>query len=131
MLNSTIMRANQHSAGAQKRVDQAIGRSLGRLTTKIHVMVDKLGSPVALSPRPNLAQAKPLLAQVDPEVFLADTAYDANALTYHFSALTRVSGRRRESAPLWSEQKRLNALSSRVAVRRRLVRTGAKNGRTF
>lgn len=49
-------------------------------------MLDTLGSPVALSLRPGLAQAKPLL-EVDPEVFLADTAYDADALTYYFSTL--------------------------------------------
>ena len=41
------MRAHQHSAGAQKvGEDQAIGRSRGGLSTKIHTVVDALGNPV-------------------------------------------------------------------------------------
>ena len=44
MIDSTIVRAHQHSAGAQKKdgEDQAIGRSKGGLSTKIHAMVDAL-----------------------------------------------------------------------------------------
>jgi transposase len=38
MIDATIVRAHQHSAGAQKKdgEDQAIGRSKGGLSTKIH-----------------------------------------------------------------------------------------------
>jgi transposase len=52
MIDATIVRAHQHSAGAQKRAGetQAIGRSRGGLKTKIHAVVDALGNPVALSP---------------------------------------------------------------------------------
>jgi len=64
--------------------DQAIGRSRGGLTTKIHAVVDALGNPVALSLTPgqvhDLTQAASLLEEVEPEAFLADKAYDANAL---------------------------------------------------
>jgi transposase len=46
------------------------------LTTKIHVIVDALGNPVAISLTPgqasDLAQAEPLLEEVDPQAFLAD-----------------------------------------------------------
>jgi transposase len=63
---------------------QAIGRSRGGLTTKIHVIVDALGNPVAVSLTPgqesDLSQAAPLLEEVEPEAFLADKAYDADAL---------------------------------------------------
>ena len=46
VIDSTIVRAHQHSAGAQKDgEDQAIGRSKGGLRTKIHAMVDALGNP--------------------------------------------------------------------------------------
>ena len=43
----SIVRAHQHSAGAQKKLDenQAIGRSHGGLSTKIHALVDALGNP--------------------------------------------------------------------------------------
>ena len=64
--------------------DQAIGRSRGGLTTKIHAIVDALGNPVALSLTPgqahDITQAVPLLDQVEPEAFLADKGYDSDAL---------------------------------------------------
>ena len=64
--------------------DQAIGRSRGGLTTKIHAIVDALGNPVALSLTPgqaaDITQAAPLLDQVEPAAFLADKGYDADAL---------------------------------------------------
>jgi transposase len=54
------------------------------LTTKIHVIVDALGNPVTVSLTPgqasDLSQAQPLLDEVEPQAFLADKAYDADAL---------------------------------------------------
>ena len=41
MLDTTIVRAHQHSAGK----NQAIGRSKGGLSTKIHARTDALGNP--------------------------------------------------------------------------------------
>jgi transposase len=51
MIDATIVRAHQHSAGARKKkgVNQAIGRSRDGLTTKIHMIVDALGNPLAFS----------------------------------------------------------------------------------
>ena len=50
MIDSTIVRAHQHSAGAPKKDDdQAIGRSKGGLSTKIHALVDALGNPLRFS----------------------------------------------------------------------------------
>ena len=77
--------ASAQRRGAKKNgEDQAIGRSRGGLTTKIHVIVDALGNPVAISLTPgqasDLGQAEPLLAGVSPQAFLADKAYDADAL---------------------------------------------------
>jgi transposase len=47
MIDSTVVRAHQHSAGARKvDGDQAIGRSRGGLSTKIHALVDALGNPI-------------------------------------------------------------------------------------
>ena len=65
-------------------MDQAIGRSRGGLTTKIHAIVDALGNPVALSLTPgqaaDITQAVPLLDQVEPDALLADKGYDSDAL---------------------------------------------------
>jgi len=47
-------------------------------------LVDALGNPVAFSLTPgqaaDLGQAEPLLEDVEPQAFLADKAYDADAL---------------------------------------------------
>jgi transposase len=51
------------------------------------VIADALGNPVAISltpgQAPDLGQAEPLLEDVDPKAFLADKAYDADALIEH------------------------------------------------
>ena len=60
----------------KKGYDQAIGRSRGGLTTKIHVIVDALGNPLALSltggNAHDITQAEPLAAQVEPKALLGD-----------------------------------------------------------
>lgn len=102
MLASTNVRAHQHSAGAQtgKKGGQAIGRSRGGLTTKIHVIANSLGNPIAISLTPgqtsDLAQAEPLLAEVDPQAFLADKAYNADALIDHLKERHIIQRSRRK-----------------------------------
>jgi hypothetical protein len=83
--DATILRAHQHSAGARKKNgEQAIGRSRGELTTKIHVLVDAPGNPVevklTLGQVHDLTGAEPLLEGVDPEALIGDKAYDADPL---------------------------------------------------
>ena len=82
MIDSTIGRAHQHRAGAQKNDDQAIGRSKGGLSTKIHALVDALGNPLRFLLTPGQADdligADALLPQMAAEVLIADTAYDAD-----------------------------------------------------
>ena len=83
MIDATIVRAHQHSAGARKGegVNQAIGRSRGGLTTKIHMVVDALGNPLVFNLTEghvhDVTQAETLIAQVNPEAVLADKGYDA------------------------------------------------------
>jgi putative transposase len=66
----------------EKNGAQAIGRSRGGLTTKIHALVDALGNPVALMLTPgqdhDLACAEPLIENADPEALIGDKAYDAD-----------------------------------------------------
>ena len=84
IIDATIVRAHQHSAGARKKkgVNQAIGRSRGGLTTKIHMIVDALGNPLAFSLTGgqvhDITQAETLTAQVQPEAVLGDKGYDAD-----------------------------------------------------
>ena len=84
MIDSTIVRAHQHSAGATKKdgEDQAIGRSKGGLSTKIHTLVDALGNPVGFFLTPGQAHdlqgADALLPDMKADTLLADKAFDAD-----------------------------------------------------
>ncbi|MFY7852320.1 MAG: IS5 family transposase [Brevundimonas sp.] len=84
IIDSTIVRAHQHAAGAEKggSEDQAIGRSRGGLSTKIHMAVRGLGCPVAFSltagQRGDAPQAGTLIEGMPARVVMADTAYDSD-----------------------------------------------------
>ena len=67
----------------EKNGEQAIGRSRGGLTTKIHALVDALGNPVELMLTPgqahDLACAEALIDNVDPVALIGDKAFDSDA----------------------------------------------------
>ncbi len=85
MLNSTIVRAHQHSADVHKggTGDEAIDRGRGGLNTKIHALVDALGNPTAFylsgGQAHDLAGADALLAGIVAPTLIADRSYDAEA----------------------------------------------------
>ncbi|WP_460192655.1 IS5 family transposase [Thermosynechococcus sp. FA-CM-4201] len=89
MIDATLVQAHQHSAGAAHKnkktaaVDQAIGRSKGGLSTKIHALCDALGHPTGFylsgGQVHELAGADVLLELVqEGQALLADKAYDAD-----------------------------------------------------
>ena len=84
MIDSTLVRAHQHSAGARNHPgeDQAIGRSRGGLSTKIHALVDALGNPVGFhltgGEAHDLVGADHLLPEMEAEALSADKAFDAD-----------------------------------------------------
>ena len=66
----------------KKEGPQAIGRSRGGLTTKIHLAVDALGNPLrsilTAGQDSDIIQAPALIEGLDPDMVIADKAYDAN-----------------------------------------------------
>jgi transposase len=82
-IDSTIVRARQHSAGAAKKGggDEAIGRSRGGLSTKIRATVDALGNPTGFALSPGQAHdldgADALLPDLAADALIADEAFDA------------------------------------------------------
>jgi transposase len=62
--------------------DQAIGRSKGGLSTKIHTTVDALGNPIGFhltgGQACDLDGADVLLAQIEADIVLADKGFDAD-----------------------------------------------------
>lgn len=81
MLDSTIVRAHACASGYIKDGNsaQALGRSKGGFTTKIHALVDALGLPIKFIITPgqdhDITQAKALLTDVRESTVLADKAY--------------------------------------------------------
>ena len=84
MIDATIIRAHQHAAGAwQGQETQALGRSCGGFTTKIHAKVDSLGLPLAFeltSGEIHDMKMVPKLLSGDCEYLLADRGYDSDEL---------------------------------------------------
>jgi transposase len=90
MIDSTIVRAHACAAGAPQRLsfeppnDQALGRSKGGFTTKIHVMVDALGNPLDFvltgGQAADVTQSYTLVKGVRAKYGLMDKAYDADKL---------------------------------------------------
>nr|WP_310437227.1 IS5 family transposase [Streptomyces sp. 3330] len=104
-VDSTIVRAHQHAAGARKKGapagepdDHAIGRSRGGLTTKIHLAADARCRPLAFVLTAGQAGDAPAFTDVmarlrvprrrgrprtRPDVVLADKAYSSRAIRAH------------------------------------------------
>ncbi len=86
ILDSTIVRAHPCAAGALKRkggqAEQALGRSKGGFSTKIHVSVDGLGNPLRFiltaGQRHDSTQSEALVIGFDFKRLLADKGYDAD-----------------------------------------------------
>ena len=76
------------AAGALKskggQAAQALGRSRGGFSTKIHIRVDALGLPLAFivtaGQRHDVTQAPALLESCQSDYVIADTSYDADDL---------------------------------------------------
>jgi transposase len=84
MIDATIVRAHQHSAGAKNSSaeEEDIGLSKGGLSTKIHTVVESLGNPVSFFLTPgqacDLDGADVLLPEIKGKTLLADKGYDAD-----------------------------------------------------
>jgi transposase len=93
MIDSTVIRAHHRSAGAKKRSSQsnALGRSRGDFSTKIHVLTDAHGLPIVVHLTPgqtadiSAASALLALARQRPHELLADKGYDSDDLRTELS----------------------------------------------
>jgi transposase len=85
IIDSTIVRAHQHAAGAKEglKIRPSAARA-GGLTSKIHLAVRGLGLPVRFlltaGQRNDITQAHALVAGLPAEQVMADTVFDADHL---------------------------------------------------
>ena len=86
IIDSTIIRAHPCAAGAPHsqggQTEQALGRSRGGFSTKIHINVDGLGNPLRFrltaGQRHDITQAQALIDGYDFDHLIADKSYDAD-----------------------------------------------------
>lgn len=82
LLDSTVVRAHQHAAGAEgsSAEAEALGRSRGGFSTKIHVACDGLGKPVKIILTPgqdhDITQGPALIEGSEAAKVIADKGYD-------------------------------------------------------
>ena len=86
MIDATVIRAHPCAAGYEKGQNdrEALGRSKGGFTTKIHAVVDALGQALCFSltsgQRHDITQASYLLQKFKNANIIADKGYDSNDL---------------------------------------------------
>ncbi|AMO56528.1 hypothetical protein GZ77_05735 [Endozoicomonas montiporae] len=85
-IDSTVIRAHACAAGAKNSTaeDEAMGRSKGGFSCKVHALTDALGLPVRFIITPGQAadikEAIPLMENISTEALLADKGYDSDYL---------------------------------------------------
>ena len=87
VIDTTIIRAHPCAAGALKtsggQDSQALGRSRGGFSTKIHIAVDGLGNPLRFmltaGQRHDITCAEALIDGYSSDYVIADTSYDSMA----------------------------------------------------
>nr|WP_197031956.1 IS5 family transposase [Hymenobacter swuensis] len=145
MLDSTSVRAHQHAAGQKKAAPrEALGRSRGGFTSKLHVVVDALGNPLRLALTPgqqaDCTIAADLLAGLRVGAVLADKAYDTNALVAQISrmgaAVIVPSKRSRRTARaldrnLYADRNKVERFFNRLKQYRRLATRYDKTASSF
>src|SRR6185503_5418035 len=99
LIDSTIIKAHPHAAGALRRTGgqsaQALGRSRGGLTTKLHAAVSERGElvryVVTAGQVNEVTQAGLLTECGEGEAVVADRAYDSDSLIQHIEAGGRAA----------------------------------------
>ena len=85
-IDSTTVRAHVSAAGGKGGLTDALGRSRGGFTSKLHCLADALGRPMALHLTGGEAadckayDALIVLPERTPDALLADKGYDADAI---------------------------------------------------
>jgi transposase len=87
-LDASVIKVHQHAAGPRGRGEEAVGKSRGGRTTKLHALCDANGNPTKLVVTPGQTSdskvAPQLLAAMEEDAgaIIADRAYDATHLRH-------------------------------------------------
>ena len=95
-IDGSIVRTHQHGTGAATNDDEAIGKSRGGNSTKIHLAVDSYGLPVCFSLSGgqvhDIVHAEKLINQSPKSSYIvADKGYDSEKLREHIHEKGAIS----------------------------------------
>jgi transposase len=143
MIDSTIVRAHACAAGYGKdtQEQEALGRSKGGFTTKIHALVDALGNPIKflLTPgqRHDITQAKDLTTAVVDIPVLGDKAYDVDHFVATLEAKECIPPRKNRKKPrsydeyLYRERHAIECFFGKIKHFRRIFSRYDKVARSY
>lgn len=142
LLDSTMIRAHQHAAGAEGSTAEAeaLGRSRGGFSTKIHMACNGLGKPVTILLTPgqdhDVTQGLALIETSNAEKVIADKGYDSNAFVEAIKAkgaepvIPPRSNRTEEHAYDKEEYKRRNVVERFINVMKQCRRVATRYEKT-
>ena len=83
-IDGTVVKAHQHASGASTNNDEAIGKSVGGNTTKVHMLADSHGNPidfVLTGGQVHDSKLAPVLIEIsEAENFMGDKAYHSQEI---------------------------------------------------
>ena len=137
-------RPKKGDAPERRRAREALGRSRGGLSTKLHAACDGLGNPVRLRLTPGQAgdapEAEWLVHRLRPAYVVADRAYDSGT----FRAWVHVSGAEAVIPPtanrslkpgydqeVYAERNRVERFIGRLKLNRRVATRYEKTARNY
>jgi transposase len=149
MIDSSIVRAHQHAAGAKKGdfdeyEDHALGRSRGGFSSKIHVIVDALGYPVDFDltggQKADCTQAESLIEDKEFENLLGDKGFDTDKIVEKVEAkganvvIPSKSNRkvlREYDKEIYKERNKVERFFNRIKQFRRIATRYEKTGVSY
>lgn len=147
MVDGTVVRAHQHANCKREEQDnQALGRSRGGLSTKLHWLCDSLGYPLGLiataGQKAECGQALGLLKQCKGpfDYVLADAGYDSDAIREGVTqrggiAVIKPNSSRSQKPHfdkhLYKERHRIENLIAKLKHSRRLATRYDKSARSY
>lgn len=147
MIDGTIVRAHQHaSCATDEQESQALGRSRGGLTTKMHWLCDALGYPLSVIATPGqrgeATQAIGLLKHCRKlfKYLLADAGYDSDDLRIYVkqrgaTAVIKPNPSRSQKPAfdkhIYKERHRIENLFAKLKHSRRLATRYDKSARSY
>jgi transposase len=143
MGDSSVVRAHACAAGYGKdsQKKEALGRSKGGFSTKIHVLVDALGNPLRLLLSPgqqhDITLAKALITGYEHIPFIGDKSYDADHFTINLATDSCIPPRKNRKNPrtydehLYKERHAVECFIGKMKQFRRIFSRFDKSASTY